>query len=82
MPTLIESSWRAAKAITSSSGRKKSNIPGNLARYMFYKRCKELKLNRTEEFFCLAGVLYGPLNKIPIEIFIKESEDSNDENNM
>lgn len=47
----IESSWRAVKAITSSSGRRKSNIPGNLARYMFYKRCKELNLNRTLEFY-------------------------------
>lgn len=55
----IESSWRAAKAIVSSSGRRKTSIPGNLARYMFYKRCEELNLNRTE-FFRLVGTLYDP----------------------
>lgn len=74
----IESSWRAAKAIISTSGRKKTNIPGNLARYMFYKRCGELELNRTEEFFRLAGKLYNPYN--PEEIQINdETEDTDDE---
>ena len=56
----IESSWRAAKAITTSSGRRKSHIPGNLARYMFNKRCDSQKLDRTDEFLRLAGQLYDP----------------------
>jgi purine nucleoside phosphorylase len=54
----IESSWRAAKAICTSSGRKKSHIPGNLARYMFYKQCTELNVDRTLHFFKFAGMLY------------------------
>lgn len=57
----IESSWRAAKAIVSSSGRRKTSITGNLARYMFYKRCNELNLDRTAEFLKLAGQLYNPM---------------------
>ena len=56
----IESSWRAAKASWSSSGRIKKHIPGNLARYMFMKRCKELQLDRTKEFLRLAGLMYNP----------------------
>jgi hypothetical protein len=56
----IESS-RAAKVITSSSSRRKAHIPGNLARYMFNKRCTSQKLDRTLEFFRLAGQLYDPI---------------------
>ena len=59
----IEGSWRAAKAITTSSGKRKSHIPGNLARYMFNKRCLANNLDRTEEFFRLAGTLYYPDTK-------------------
>lgn len=71
----IESSWRAAKAIVSSSERKKSNIPENLARYIFYKRCKELKLNKSEEFFRIAGILYNPKTvNIVIENFEKNQK--------
>uniref|UniRef100_A0A914D8A4 Uncharacterized protein n=1 Tax=Acrobeloides nanus TaxID=290746 RepID=A0A914D8A4_9BILA len=44
----------------SSSGRKKAHIPGNLAKYMFFKRCAELKADRTVEFFKIAGSLYNP----------------------
>ena len=53
----IESSWRAAKATMSSSGTVKANIPGNLARYIFTKKCKELNMPRVEEFLSLAGRL-------------------------
>ena len=59
----IESSWRAAKAVMSSSGRKKANIPGNLAKYMFQKKCTELNLDRNVEFFKLARALYNPSEK-------------------
>lgn len=55
----IESSWRHAKAVTCSNGRKKAHVPGNLARYMFYKKCGQNKLNRTTEFFRLAGLVYN-----------------------
>lgn len=58
----IESSWRAAKAVFAANGRKKSSIPGNLARYMFYKQCQDLKLDRIVEFFRLAGELYNPMS--------------------
>lgn len=44
-----------------SFGRIKAHIPGNLARYMFLKRCRNLQLDRTKEFFRLAGRLYDPL---------------------
>jgi transposase-like protein len=56
----IESSWRAAKAITGPSGRRKSHIPGNLARYMFNKSCYTKKIDRTVELFRIAGVVYDP----------------------
>lgn len=50
----IESSWRAAKTSFSSSRRIKAHIPGNLARYMFEKRCDQLGLDRAVEFLILA----------------------------
>lgn len=59
----IESSWRHAKAVQ-GYGRKQAHIPGNLARYMFYKKCKELNLERTLEFFRLAGQIYNPMNHV------------------
>ena len=59
----IESSWRAAEATFSSSGRRKANIPGNLASYMFHKRCNKLNLDHTQEFFRLASKMYNPLTK-------------------
>uniref|UniRef100_A0A914D9W5 ISXO2-like transposase domain-containing protein n=1 Tax=Acrobeloides nanus TaxID=290746 RepID=A0A914D9W5_9BILA len=62
----IESSWRAAKSVMSSAGRKKAHIPGNLAKYMFFKRCKELKLDKTREFYRLAGKHYNPTKNEPI----------------
>ncbi|KAK5648289.1 hypothetical protein RI129_003181 [Pyrocoelia pectoralis] len=54
----IESSWCAAKTSFSSSGRIKAHIPGNLARYMFEKRCDQMGLDRAVEFLTLAGLLY------------------------
>ncbi len=71
----IESSWRAAKIITTSSSRRKAHIPGNLARYMFNKRCQQLNLDRTEEFFRLAGKLYNPLADVQEEIEREEDEE-------
>lgn len=59
----IESTWRAAKASMSSSGRRKEHMAGNLARYMFLKRCKELKKDRTVEFYRLAGEMYANLDE-------------------
>jgi len=35
-------------------------VIGNLAKYMFLKRCQELELNKTIEFYRLAGQLYDP----------------------
>lgn len=76
----IESSWRAAKATFSSSGRRKSHIPGNLARYMFYKWCSERHLNRTIEFYRLAGQLYSPLTPqdVPLREECSDYEEQDD----
>ena len=56
----IEASWRTAKSIVSTSGRRKSHIPGNLAKYLFNKRCLQFDLDRTTHFYELAGSLYDP----------------------
>ena len=56
----IESSWRAAKAVGTCAGRKKEHVAGNLAKYMFNKRCAERKVDRFEEFLQLAARLYDP----------------------
>ena len=71
----IESSWRAAKTITTGSSRRKAHIPGNLAKYMFYKRCEQLNLDRTEEFFRLAGKLYNALDENQEEYENEEDEE-------
>ena len=71
----IESSWRAAKTITTGSSRRKAYIPGNLAKYMFYKRCEQLNLDRTEEFFLLAGKLYNALDENQEEYENEEDEE-------
>lgn len=75
----IESSWRAAKAVTTASGRKKAHIPGNLAKYMFFKRCKELDLDRTIEFYRLAGKLYNPAKNEVSEPELKAVVDDSNE---
>ena len=49
----------------SSSGRRKKNIPVNLARYMFFKQCKERHANCTDEFLKLAATVYNPLEPQP-----------------
>ena len=71
----IESSWRAAKIITTISLSRKAHCPGNLARYMFNKRCQPFNLDRTEEFFRLAGKLYNPLAENQVEIEREEDEE-------
>uniref|UniRef100_A0A915IJA6 Uncharacterized protein n=1 Tax=Romanomermis culicivorax TaxID=13658 RepID=A0A915IJA6_ROMCU len=43
-----------------SSGRIKAHVPGNLARYMFIKKCYEARLDATEEFMRSAGISYNP----------------------
>lgn len=57
-----------------SGGRTKSSIPGNLARYMFYKRCKQLGEDRLAAFMKLAGKVYNPLNP-PLEQHVEEHTD-------
>jgi hypothetical protein len=54
----IESSWRAAKASMSTSSRRKYHIAGNLARYMFLKKCAETNRDASQEFFRIAGECY------------------------
>lgn len=56
----IEASWRAAKSVTTSAGRKSTHVAGNLAKYMFFKRCQLLEVDRMDEFLRLAGILYDP----------------------
>ncbi|KAK9753318.1 ISXO2-like transposase domain [Popillia japonica] len=72
----IQSSWRAAQP--STSGCIKGHEPGNLARYMFLERCGILQLDRTLEFFRMAGELYNPV--APREDLDEEwSDDGEDE---
>ena len=42
---------------------------------MFNKRCQQLNLDRTEEFFRLAGKLYNPLADVHEEIEREEDEE-------
>lgn len=56
----IESSWRASKSMTVAAGRKKAHVAGNLAMYMFIKRCRLMNVNPTIEFLRCAGQLYNP----------------------
>ncbi|GJQ87575.1 hypothetical protein Trydic_g22068 [Trypoxylus dichotomus] len=58
----IDSLWMTAKAIIGSSVRLKAHIPGNLARYIFLKRWRELELDPSIEFFKLVGDLYNNYN--------------------
>jgi hypothetical protein len=60
----IESSWRAAKA----SSRRKYHIAGNLARYMFLKKCAETNKDSSQEFFRIAGKCYPGVVKFLGEI--------------
>ena len=43
----------------SSHGRKKTHIPGNLARYMFAKSARSNNNDPTELFFKLAAFVYS-----------------------
>ena len=36
-----------------------------LAKYMFFKSCKERNVDRTEEFYKLTGLLYNPAKNVP-----------------
>ncbi|XP_071051570.1 uncharacterized protein [Onthophagus taurus] len=49
-----------AKGSMSFSGRTKDQLPGNLARYMFSKSCAERRVNKTEEFYRIAALMYDP----------------------
>lgn len=60
--------------------RCKAEIPGNLAIYIFFKKWGELNLNRTVEFFWLAGLLYNPLmNDIEQQLSENEDEERSEE---
>lgn len=77
----IESTWRAAKAIT-ANGRKKRYKSGNLARYKFLKGCKERKADTFVEFLRLAGLLYDPTagrTEEDLPLFGEGEIDSDDE---
>lgn len=58
------------------SGRRKAHIPGNLARYMFLKKCNKQDLNLTVEFLKMAGRLYPghSLPKVDIEVVMTEKD--------
>jgi hypothetical protein len=58
----IESSWRHAKVSLPPYKTSKQFFGGYLAKFMFLKRCRALKLDPTMEFFKLAGSLYDPRN--------------------
>ena len=71
----IECSWRHAKASMSNYCRKKEFYAGYLAKYMFTKKCRLLKLDPTAEFFKYAGTIYNDENHMSIE-----SNSDNDDN--
>lgn len=56
----IEASWNAAKRTINASGRRKKFYPGYLAKYMFQKHCRLMKLDAFSEFLKAAGQLYDP----------------------
>jgi hypothetical protein len=58
----IEATWNHAKRSLPLGHRKKQHFPSHLAKYMFMKRCRILKLDPTIEFFRMAGQVYNPLN--------------------
>ena len=55
----------------------KSSYSGKFGKidYMFNKRCQQFNLDRTEEFFRLAGKLYNPLAENQVEIEREEDEE-------
>ncbi|KAG5679537.1 hypothetical protein PVAND_009097 [Polypedilum vanderplanki] len=77
----IESTWRAAKASYSSSGRRKSFYASYLAKYIFMKKCRSLELDPFLEFLRLAGKLYDATNYFdtPLEPAVDESDDDDDD---
>lgn len=54
----IECIWRHAKESMPTQNRKKSHVPGNLARYIFMKSMRIRKMDFAIGFFNLAGKLY------------------------
>uniref|UniRef100_A0A914DCE3 ISXO2-like transposase domain-containing protein n=1 Tax=Acrobeloides nanus TaxID=290746 RepID=A0A914DCE3_9BILA len=75
----IEAHWRASKAIITSGGRRKSQIAGHLAKYLFLYRCEALKLNRTIEFYRLAGQLYDPTKPTQLNLRVGPTEEERNE---
>lgn len=75
----IESSWGALKRSISSSGRRKYFFPGYLAKYMFIKRCRILKLDFFVEFLKAAGTLYNPLAPRTVESELQNAVSSDEE---
>lgn len=65
----IEASWNAAKRSINASGRRKELYAGYLAKYMFNKTCRLMKLDPFVEFLRYAGVLYNPLEPPSVQRF-------------
>jgi len=68
----VEGMWRHAKASLSQYCRKKRFYGGYLAKFMFLKRCKILKLDPLKEFFIYTGNLYNPLDAIEQEYILDD----------
>lgn len=51
-----------AKTVTLAKFHKNVKSAGDLAKYLFSKKCDDLKADNTEEYFKLAGKLYNPRN--------------------
>lgn len=63
----IEGTWRPAKVMYGSSGRRKENFNGYLAKYMFLKRCKMFKRDPFEELMKAAGEIHFPMTEAFLE---------------
>jgi len=63
----VEGMWRHTKASLSQYCQKKRFYGGYLAKFMFLKLCKILKLDPLKEFFIYTRKLYNPLGAIEHE---------------
>lgn len=78
----IEASWRAAKSIYASSGRRKAFFYGYLSKYLFLKSCRVRQVDPFIEFCKAAGYLYNPTRKSNEKNDNQDLSDSDDDDHV
>jgi hypothetical protein len=73
--------WRNAKALLSQYCRKKRFYGGYLAKFIFLKRYKILKLDPLIEFFIYTGKLYNSLGAIEQEYILDDQASNESDSN-